>query len=99
MRRIPQNKRDYYRNVYLRSEHWKNLRKEKKKLNPVCEVCGSKKKLDVHHINYRMLYDVLLEDLQTLCRRCHNKRHKVLDRFKKKSLRSKLRGLRRLIGG
>src|ERR1035437_5576370 len=67
MRRIPQNKRDYYRNVYLRSEHWKNLRKEKKKLNPVCEVCGSKKKLDVHHINYRMLYDVLLEDLQTLC--------------------------------
>ena len=96
-RRIPQTRRDYYRNIYLKSDHWKNLRKEKKKLNPVCEVCGSKKKLDVHHKNYRSLYDVLLEDLQTLCRRCHNSRHKFLDRVKKKSLRSKLKGLRRLI--
>ena len=96
-KRIPQTKRDWYRNTYLLSEHWKNLRKEKKKLNPVCEVCGSKKKLDVHHINYRSLYDVLLEDLQTLCRSCHKKKHKFLNRLKKKSLRSKLKGLKRLI--
>ena len=90
-------KQAWYRKVYLRSEHWKNLRKEKKKVNPICEVCGAKKKLDVHHKHYRNLYDVILEDLETLCRKCHKKRHERLDRFKKKSLRSKLRGLRRLL--
>lgn len=97
MKRIPQTRRDWYRKVYLLSEHWKNLRKEKKKQNPVCEKCGTKRKLDVHHINYKNLYDILLEDLETLCHRCHKKEHKRLDRFKKKSLRSKLRGLRRLL--
>lgn len=97
MKRLLKNKQDWYRNIYLKSEHWKNLRKEKKKVNPVCEVCGAKKKLDVHHKNYRNIYDVLLEDLETLCRKCHNKEHKRLNRFKKKSLRSKLRGLRRLL--
>jgi len=97
LKRIPQTRRDWYRNIYLCSEHWKQLRKEKKRLNPVCEICGSKKKLDVHHKNYRGIYDVLLEDLQTLCRRCHNSRHKFLNRLKKKSLRSKYRGFKRLL--
>ena len=87
----------WYRKIYLKSEHWKNLKKEKKKVNPVCERCGAKRKLDVHHKHYRSLYDVILEDLETLCRRCHKKEHNRLNRFKKKSLRSKLRGLRRLL--
>ncbi len=63
--------RDYYRKVYLKSQHWNDLKKEKLKLSPICEVCGSKRSLDVHHEEYRNLYDVLLVDLKTLCRKCH----------------------------
>jgi len=75
---ILKNKQDYYRNVYLLSEHWRNLRKEKLKLNPICEVCGARRRLDVHHLHYRNLYDVLVEDLKTLCRRCHGKVHGII---------------------
>lgn len=74
--RIFTARQNYYRNVYLLSEHWKRLRKAKLKINPQCEICGRKTKLDVHHLRYKNLYDVLVEDLQTLCRRCHRKHHK-----------------------
>lgn len=65
----------FYRNVYLTSEHWKNLRKEKLEKQSKCERCGTALSLDVHHENYRGLYDVTLEDLHVFCRVCHNKEH------------------------
>lgn len=39
-----------------------------------CEECGSKRNVDVHHIdgNWR---NNALENLQRLCRRCHNREH------------------------
>lgn len=66
----------WYRNVYLLSEHWDKLRESKLKINPCCELCGKKKRLDVHHVRYKNIYDVTVEDLQTLCRTCHRKFHK-----------------------
>ena len=74
-RKVINDYQDYYRNVYLLSEHWKRLRKKKLRLNPICEKCRARKHLDVHHLRYKHLYDVLVEDLQTLCRRCHCKVH------------------------
>lgn len=78
-----------YRQNYLRSEHWVNLKQEKLKLNPQCEQCQSPEHLDVHHVNYRNLYDVTVQDLKTLCRKCHthlhNEQHKQPKRAKKKS--------------
>ena len=65
----------FYRNVYLTSEHWKNLRKEKLEKQSKCEHCGTTLSLDVHHENYRGLYDVTLEDLHVFCRVCHDKEH------------------------
>ena len=65
----------YYRNIYLQSEHWKNLRKEKLEKNSVCEKCGSTLSLDIHHKEYGQLFNVTIKDLQTLCRVCHNKEH------------------------
>jgi 5-methylcytosine-specific restriction endonuclease McrA len=70
--------RDYYSNYYLKTEHWVELRKEKLKHNSKCENCGITKTLDVHHINYKNLYDVELADLKTLCRKCHVKEHAAL---------------------
>jgi 5-methylcytosine-specific restriction endonuclease McrA len=71
------DKRNYYREVYLKSQHWFSLRKKKLKQNPVCERCGSKKRVEPNHIQYRNLYDVNLKDLITLCRRCHRKEHNM----------------------
>lgn len=82
----------WYRKVYLLSEHWKGLRKMKLKINPRCEICGVKRKLDVHHLRYKNIYDVLVEDLQTLCRKCHKKHHRktnILREFLKRHKRHK----------
>jgi 5-methylcytosine-specific restriction endonuclease McrA len=56
---------------YLRSEDWLTKRYLKKLKAKQCGICGSRKNLDVHHLNYRNLYDVELSDLRVLCRRCH----------------------------
>lgn len=70
----------WYRDVYLRSEDWKNLRIAMlHSANNKCEACSTSRSLDVHHINYRKLYDVSPEDLVVLCRDCHNKAHEILD--------------------
>ena len=53
-----------------RSKDWPRVRKEHLKNNPVCEMCGSKKSIQVHHINPFHLHPQLeLEpkNLITLC--------------------------------
>lgn len=72
------DKRWYYRNVYLKSDHWKALKLAKLTVNPICQECGSEKNLDVHHLAYKELYNVLLWDLKILCRPCHTKKHPVV---------------------
>lgn len=81
--------REYYRNYYLHSEHWCSLRKQKLIINPFCENCGSKTCLDIHHIDYKSLYNVEITDLVTLCRFCHNHLHKE-ERNKKREARKRL---------
>ena len=80
---------DYYWNVYLKSDHWKNLKKEKLLVNPNCEECDTDRYLDIHHINYKNLYDVALEDLKTLCRKCHSKEH-INPKFKPKDVKKEI---------
>lgn len=73
---LPVNdKRVYYREEYLKSEHWKKLRNDKLILNPVCERCGNKQRTEPHHLRYKNLFDVTIEDLMTLCRKCHYLEH------------------------
>ena len=80
--RLFKTKQTWYRKVYLLSEHWKGLRRAKLAVNPKCEICGKKTHLDVHHLRYKNIYDVLVSDLQTLCRRCHKKHHKKVNKVK-----------------
>ena len=63
---------------YLESEHWLTLRYLKRLKQNRCGVCASKDNLDVHHLNYRHLYDVELKDLRVLCRRCHFLAHDLM---------------------
>lgn len=71
--------RPYYKKyrTYVRTLHWLRLRSEKvKSVGNICKKCGTNKKLQVHHIRYKNLVDVVLDDLEVLCEDCHNKHHK-----------------------
>lgn len=67
--------REWYRTVYLKSDHWKELRARKISEHPSCQRCPSTLEPDVHHVNYKNLFDVETSDLLTLCRNCHDLEH------------------------
>jgi 5-methylcytosine-specific restriction endonuclease McrA len=71
--------RHYYRQRYMASKRWKQLRQDKlQQADHKCELCGTtpdKHKLDVHHLTYQRLGGELLSDLQVLCYQCHGKAH------------------------
>lgn len=72
----------WYREVYLKSEDWKNLRAAVLALfapHGTCARCGECHRLDVHHIKYRRLFNVSIKDLIPLCRACHNEYHLLQD--------------------
>ena len=53
-----------------RSKEWRRVRKEHIRRNPTCAVCGTNKKLEVHHkYPYHLFPDLELEpsNLVTLC--------------------------------
>ena len=57
-----------------RSSKWKRVRKAFVHQNPTCAVCGTKKKIEVHHIKKFSDYPELelsYNNLITLCQRCH----------------------------
>jgi len=76
--RVPYDMYKPYR-IYLQSNKWKVLRKtvidrDKRR----CTNCGTNCDLQVHHIHYNGIYDNFdfsLDQLQTLCKRCHDKLH------------------------
>lgn len=62
---------------YLKSEHWKDFRKEQiKKANHHCQRCKKySEHLDVHHLNYKHLGHERDKDVIVLCHACHQKVH------------------------
>jgi len=60
---------------YLESPHWKQTRSKKRGRTRGCGICGAAESLDVHHMNYRELFDVEMSDLRVLCRTCHRFAH------------------------
>ena len=67
-----------YRNEYLKSEEWLNLRSVILKPQPSCQCCG-KKASDVHHLVYRNIVDVKITDLLPVCRKCHTLIHEAIN--------------------
>jgi 5-methylcytosine-specific restriction endonuclease McrA len=72
--RVVTDRRLAYRS-YIQSEEWKQKRAEKLRANPSCEMCDGFKHRQVHHLTYERLGNELLDDLVTLCRRCHAIEH------------------------
>jgi 5-methylcytosine-specific restriction endonuclease McrA len=61
---------------YLQSEMWqdkKNLILEIAEYK--CQKCGSKKNLQVHHLNYDSVGNENQHDVIVLCKNCHEKEH------------------------
>jgi len=67
--------------AYLQSDAWKEKRKQKLIYsNYECQICCSKRDLQVHHKHYRNIGYETLDDLIVLCKTCHEL---VKDRFQK----------------
>lgn len=71
----------WYRKFYLRSKHWRHVRR--KKLESVkykCNACGKVKSftvlMNVHHLNYDRLFSERMKDLEVLCVKDHERKHK-----------------------
>lgn len=63
--------------AYLKSVRWRALRdKVLKRDSWKCTECRSKYNLHAHHLTYDRVGEEQLEDLKTLCRKCHSARHK-----------------------
>lgn len=70
------DQKSWYDNVYLKSKRWTKLRRRKlKEQDFKCNRCGAIKPLQVHHVDYKNVFDVTLSDLEVLCVPCHAKEH------------------------
>src|SRR6202035_3930812 len=62
--------------IYLKSDGWADKRKViLKRDRYLCQGCGSRRHLQVHHLSYRSVGRELDEELTVLCRTCHMKKH------------------------
>lgn len=71
------DQKGWYHEVYLASGHWRTLRTAALVASDgLCSDCRKPfTSLDVHHLNYRDIFDVQPADLVCLCRGCHDERH------------------------
>lgn len=75
-RRLPKSIRGMNYREYINSPHWKKKRAEFiESVGGRCERCGSTKQLQVHHKHYRTLKRESKEDVEVLCKECHELEH------------------------
>lgn len=66
----------WYRQVYLKSDHWKEFRLSiLNSCSHSCLGCYSKSKLQIHHLTYARLWKERQGDVMVLCESCHIKTH------------------------
>lgn len=66
---------------FLRTTYWRGIAfSVKRRAKYACEVCGAKEDLAAHHKTYEHHGDEIhhLDDIQCLCRSCHEKVHAKL---------------------
>lgn len=64
---------------YLQTNHWQDVRRDAlKRAKYRCVVCLTKKRLDVHHIDYSRRGFEEPEDVAVLCRDDHKIQHEIL---------------------
>ena len=74
----PSKYSNYYK--YLASKEWGLIRKQVlNRDHHRCRLCNSKDELRVHHRTYARIYREDLDDLTTLCNKCHKLFHGIVD--------------------
>jgi 5-methylcytosine-specific restriction protein A len=71
-----QNRPERHGQDIYNTKRWKNLRKRKLALDPICESCMERLAEHVHHIKEIYEYPELKWDmcnLESICRQCHGK--------------------------
>lgn len=85
---VSSSKKAEYRNVYLNSEHWEDVkRRYRESKHPwVCYVCGTTVHLQLHHKTYERIGCEELTDLIPMCKDCHFAVHRYLVKYKNKNM-------------
>jgi 5-methylcytosine-specific restriction endonuclease McrA len=61
---------------HMASEEWADLRRRVfARCKGLCEGCGERRAVQVHHLTYARLGDEMLFDLVAMCMTCHEKIH------------------------
>ena len=60
---------------YIGSELWKNKREIELSYRKYCELCGSKRRLQLHHLTYERVCNEKSSDFMVLCLKCHKALH------------------------
>lgn len=60
---------------YINSEEWAEKSRRFIWEASSCENCGSKENLQCHHLNYDNLGNETREDVEVLCKKCHDDKH------------------------
>lgn len=81
-RQDDQRKREYA--AYLMTPAWRARRdKVLKRAGGMCEGCGDRPAVQVHHLTYRRIFREMLFDLRAVCRECHEQIHEETIRCSK----------------
>lgn len=71
---------------YLESDKWKKIREQVlQRDNNKCTICGASDNLIIHHVSYDNLGNEKIEDLTTVCEKCHTKIHSTKNWNKSKN--------------
>jgi len=61
---------------YYKTEWWRERRIEAlEDADHICDICGTKKNLHIHHKHYNSLFKEKEGDLVCLCKECHEDLH------------------------
>ncbi|ELR70196.1 hypothetical protein C900_03881 [Fulvivirga imtechensis AK7] len=70
------NSRYYKYHSYIASDEWRKKRKlVLERDHYLCQECKERPAEEVHHKTYNNLFDEPLEDLVSLCKKCHDEVH------------------------
>lgn len=65
---------------FLKTDFWKDMSAMKRRIVKRCERCPTTKTLQCHHRIYRdSWYDTRMEDLEVVCKKCHQEEHGLRD--------------------
>ncbi len=78
LRNLKRLTRQYEYSAYLKKPHWQEIKNRRLAMDKYkCTDCGGKAEC-VHHKHYDTKEHERMEDIISLCKNCHSKRHGII---------------------